>query len=283
MLRAVLPAPTATSGAAARAADQAARYRNVHTRGTLPVPMMKDYLARSRAPRYSILFALPLLVLYEVSAFALTGSAFEGVRNGADVLLKSVFVMFGGRDGLIAFDVLLLGIGAFLVVRDKRKNRAPWQGGTFALMFGESAVYAVAFGAVVSRLTALVLGVPSLLQVGGARLSLGTQLVTSLGAGIYEELLFRVIITGGLLVGVKILLGWEGARGKIVAVLVSALIFSAFHYIGAYGDRFTAQSFVFRAIAGVIFSALFVTRGLGITAWTHALYDLLITVLQSSS
>src|SRR5690349_3511121 len=108
--------------------------------------MVKDYLARSRAPRYSVLFALPLLVLYEVLAFALTGSAYAGVRNGADVMLKSLFVSFGGRNGLIVFDVLLLGIGALLVVRDRRKHPGPWQGNTFVLMFLESAVYAALFG-----------------------------------------------------------------------------------------------------------------------------------------
>src|SRR3954465_11354116 len=122
--------------------------------------MVKDYLARSRAPRYSILFALPLLVLYEVGAFALTGSAYAGVRNGADVLLKSLFVGFGGRNGLIAFDVLLFLTGAILVWKDRKRYPGPMKAGTFALMFGESAVYAVLFGAVVGRLTALVLGMP---------------------------------------------------------------------------------------------------------------------------
>ena len=245
--------------------------------------MVKDYLARSRAPRYSILFALPLLLLYEAGAFALTGSAYEGVRNGADVILKSLFVSFGGRSGLIAFDALLFLTGAIFVWRDKKRYPAPLQGGTFAMMFAESAVYAVLFGVVVGRLTALVLGMPRLLQIGGGQLSFGTQLVTSLGAGIYEELLFRVLLTGGLVLAAKVVLGWEGARGKVLAVILSALIFSAFHYIGSLGDRFTLESFVFRAIAGVVFSALYVTRGLGVTAWTHALYDVLLTVLQSSS
>jgi hypothetical protein len=63
----------------------------------------------------------------------------------------------------------------------------------------------------------------------------------------------------------------------VVATVVGALIFSAFHYIGPYGDRFTLATFAFRAIAGVLFSALYLTRGFGITAWTHAIYDILLT------
>jgi len=57
------------------------------------------------------------------------------------------------------------------------------------------------------------------------------------------------------------------------AAVLGALLFSVFHYIGPYGDAFQLYSFVFRAIAGLVFSALFLARGFGITAWTHALYD----------
>jgi hypothetical protein len=242
--------------------------------------MMKDYLNDSRAPRYSVLMALPLLLLYEGLSFALNGSSYAGVRNGADVILKSAFLSLGGTRGLLVFEVLLVGAGAFLVWRDRRANRGPLVGRTFVLMMMESAVYAVLFGLVVGKLTALVLGMPALLQIGGGKLDLPTQLVTSLGAGIYEELLFRVLLTGGL---VKLFMTLSSAgrtSASAAAVVLSALIFSGFHYVGSLGDTFTLQSFVFRAIAGLVFSGLFVTRGIGITAWTHALYDVMLTVVQ---
>lgn len=244
--------------------------------------MGKDYLAASRAPRYSILFALPLLLLYELGAYALTGSTYTGVRNGADVMLKSAFLHLGGERGLLVFDILLFGIGAALVIRDWKRSGGRLRFGIFTMMFAESLVYAALFGFVVGRLTSLVLGVPAMLQIGGGQLDLRTQLVTSLGAGIYEELLFRVILTGGLLLLARLVLKLEGTRGKVLAVVLSALIFSAFHYVGSLGDTFTMQSFVFRAIAGVVFSALYVTRGLGVTAWTHALYDVMITLVQGA-
>lgn len=239
---------------------------------------VKDYVAASRASRYSLLFALPLLLLYEGLSLALTGSAVEGVRNGADVLLKSLFLALGGRHGLTIFNAALFAVGAVLVWRDRRAARAPLEGRVFAVMLAESAVYAALFGAVVGGLTALVLDVPRFLQIGGGALDVPTQLVISLGAGIYEELLFRVLLTGGLLWGLRIGPGMGRAGAAAGAVLVSALVFSAFHYVGAYGDRFTVASFTFRAIAGVAFSVLYVTRGLGITAWTHALYDVLVTM-----
>ncbi len=89
-----------------------------------------------------------------------------------------------------------------------------------------------------------------------------------------------MILTGGLVALAKLVFKMDGAGGKVLAVALSALIFSGFHYIGSLGDTFTVQSFVYRAIAGVAFSALYVTRGLGVTAWTHALYDIMVTLIQ---
>ena len=107
--------------------------------------------------------------------------------------------------------------------------------------------------------------------------SLATQVMISLGAGIYEELLFRVILVSGLaLLGRKVF-GWSLTAAGVFAVGLGALIFSAFHYIGPYGDRFTLGSFAFRTVAGLLFSGLYLLRGFGITAWTHALYDVFLT------
>jgi hypothetical protein len=58
-----------------------------------------------------------------------------------------------------------------------------------------------------------------------------------------------------------------------IAVIASAFIFSGFHYIGPLGDPLTLPSFTYRFVAGLLLSGLYVTRGFGITAWTHALYD----------
>jgi len=147
----------------------------------------------------------------------------------------------------------------------------------------ESAGYAALFGFVVGWLTRLVLlGPRGLAAGGGAALDLPTQLVVSLGAGIYEELLFRVLLTGGLLWAFHAVFGTGRTASAVLAVVVSSLIFSAFHYVGALGDTFTVASFTFRAIAGVVFSVLYVTRGLGITAWTHALYDLGLSLLTAA-
>jgi len=237
--------------------------------------MTSDYWRATRAARYSLLFALPLLLLYEGLAALVSGE--QGVRNGADVLLRRLFYLLGGRHGLTIFAVVLLGTGLVLVVRDWRRSGPP-RAGYFLGMAGESLVYAVLFGGVTSLLTGLLLHGPRLMLVQGTSLSIPTQLVVSLGAGIYEELVFRVLLVSALARLGKSGFGWGPAGSGIFAVLVGALIFSAFHYIGPLGDSLQLGSFVFRMVAGVLLSGLFLVRGLGITAWTHALYDVLLTL-----
>lgn len=234
------------------------------------------YWKLSRAPRHSILFAFPLLLLYEGLAMALGGDSVTGVRNGADVLLKSLFLSIGGSRGLLAFDLLLLGVGAWLIWRDRASG--PVQPRLFAGMLAESAGLAVVFGAVAGLLTALLLRAPTLAVGGLGQFGLATQVMLSLGAGIYEELLFRVLLVSGLLALGKKVFGWGPTGAGVFAVVLGALIFSAFHYVGAYGDDWQLRSFVYRTVAGLLFSGLFVLRGFGITAWTHALYDVFLAV-----
>lgn len=240
--------------------------------------MASAYYRDSRSPRYSILFAVPLLLAYEAAAFMMSGSTGAGVRNGADVILKSLFVTLGGHRGLLVFEVLLLVIGAVLVVRDWKANPGPLRAGVFARMLAESAVLALMVGLVVGQLTNMLLQRLALVQGGTAALDTGTQLMVSLGAGIYEELLFRVILVGAIAYVARSLLGWSPRAAGVTAALLGAFIFSAFHYVGAYGDPLRLDSFLFRFIAGLVFSAMYLTRGFGITAWTHALYDVYVTL-----
>ncbi|MEO7965202.1 MAG: CPBP family glutamic-type intramembrane protease, partial [Gemmatimonadaceae bacterium] len=108
-----------------------------------------------------------------------------------------------------------------------------------------------------------------------------TALMISLGAGLYEELLFRVLLVSALVWLAKKILGWGPVAAGLFATMAGALIFSAFHYVGPFGDKLELGSFVFRAIAALAFSALYLVRGFGITAWTHALYDVMLLVVRS--
>jgi hypothetical protein len=241
--------------------------------------MMRPYWQASRAPRYSLLFALPLLIFYQVlAALAPPGPGGMGVRNGADVILESVFVWLAGAWGPRLFMLCLIGVGAWLIAKDVRRNRGSFTPLMLGGMLLEAVCLSLVFGVVVGGLTAALLGTsPPPMAIGHMQtLSRSTMLMLSIGAGIYEELLFRVVLVGLLAWGASKLLGWRPLVAGIAATVLGALIFSAFHYIGPYGDRLDVYSFVFRTIAGLFFSGLYLLRGFGITAWTHALYDVFL-------
>lgn len=242
----------------------------------------QSYWEASRAPRYSVAFALPLLALYETLAVLVPPEpgALGAVRNGADVILRSLFFTVAGAWGPLLFEVSLIGVGCWLVLRDMRRHGAGLHPRVFAGMFAESALLALAFGVVVGAMTALVLGpLTSLAAPPAENLDWWTRLVVSLGAGLYEELLFRVVLVAALAYLGRRVFGWRPLVAGVAATVSGALLFSAYHYIGPYGDRLELGSFVFRTIAGLFFSGLYLARGFGITAWTHALYDVFLLVV----
>ena len=220
-------------------------------------------------------------MLYEGLAALNSGDFTGGIRNGADVILKSAFFAIGGRWGPVAFGILLVLGTVFIIARDLKRSGERLKPWVFAAMSAESVVLALLVGGIVGGLTAQLLhSLPGLAIASPQhpqKLGLMTQMTVSLGAGLYEELLFRVLLTSGLAMAVRVVLGVVGGVG-LVASVGSALIFSAFHYVGPYGDALALPSFAFRAIAGLFFSGLYLTRGFGVTAWTHALYDIFLLV-----
>ena len=250
--------------------------------------LVAAYWKTSRSPRYSVLFALPLLLLYEALAALLSGADGSGIRNGADVLMKSAFEGAAGPHGHLLFGLVMIAGSIWIISRDQKRSGGRLRPAVFGTMFAESLLLASVFGLVVGTVTALLLGqLPSLafqllaVQDGipMTEMSAATRLMVSLGAGLYEELLFRVLLVSGIaLLGTRVI-GWQPRSAAMVAVVVGAFIFSAFHYVGPYGDPFELRSFVFRMVAGLFFSGLYVVRGFGITAWTHALYDVFVLLL----
>jgi Type II CAAX prenyl endopeptidase Rce1-like len=243
---------------------------------------MGPYWRITREPRYSVLFALPLLVCYQLLAALQPVGPQGSLRSGADVILQGPFIALAGSRGPLLFLLCLTGLGVWLVAWDIRRHGRPAPR-LFPVMVAESAALAVLAGAVVSGLTAHLLGAHPLAIGQVDTLDRGARLMLALGAGLYEELLFRVILVGALAWGGQRILGWTAVTAGAVAVVLGAAIFSAFHYIGPYGDRWQLYSFVYRLFAGLFFSALYVTRGFGVTAWTHALYDVFVLVVRSTT
>lgn len=241
--------------------------------GTRSRPLRDEhsYFSVTRSGTYGFLAALPLWAAYEMLILLANSSRLGEIRVSADIWIKRVLSGFGaaGMFGL-GVAVLLIGIAVFFW---ERKRNLPIRPRYLFMIPLESAVYAVALGWTVgAAIGALFSMVPPQL----ARIDAPTQLALSLGAGIYEELLFRVLLVGGLFLVFKRFS--EVSVAYVTAALIGAAIFSSVHYIGAFGDPFTFASFSFRFLFGLMLNGLYLARGFGVAAWTHALYDVSIVI-----
>jgi membrane protease YdiL (CAAX protease family) len=227
----------------------------------------EPYWLQSRRPLASLAFVAPLLIVYEAGVLLL------GAQTGADAFLRRVLEILGfGQHFLLPIlTVCILLVWHYL-------SREPWRlsGSVVPAMAVESVVLGLGVWAIAVVQHAVL---PA--SIAAAREALKETCracVGYLGAGIYEELLFRLILLG--------LLAWAfrtaGASPRwsaAGAVLLSSLLFAAAHYVGPYGDPPDVRGFVFRTVAGVFFAVVFLYRGFGIAAGCHAAYDILRGVL----
>lgn len=249
------------------------------TSSTSSLPGRSAYWEATRTGTYGFLSALPLLVAYELMIAVANSGASMPVRIGAELWLKR-WIAFAGGTGLWVLTgvVVVTGIAILYV---ERKKRVPLKPGYFAGLIAESAVYAVAVAALVSHVVAALFAVvpapvaamsPAAPLLPQAAADLWTQLALSIGAGLYEELFFRVLLVGGLFLLFRMLMRSQ-TTAYVAAALIGAALFSAAHYVGTLGDPFALDSFTFRFLFGLVLNVLFLARGFGVAAWTHALYD----------
>lgn len=219
-----------------------------------------------------VLFIFPLFLLYEV------GVLFAPAVNGVDFITRHVLAVLGGSRKSYLLVQLGLAILYTAIVVWLRRTRPKSAFGRFWPMFLESGIYALVLGSLIVFVMRALLDLEPL-AVGGVS-KVGTGLVLSIGAGVHEELVFRL----GLLSGVALLLRLGGV-GHVLAIAaafgISSLVFSAAHHVGKGGDPWSLGLFTYRALAGATFAALFYYRSLAHAVYTHALYDVYVMVLSS--
>jgi len=242
---------------------------------------MPDYLKATRHPFSSLVFVLPMLIAYEGGILLLGPAQSHALRNGADAWVRSQLQAFGINFAWTLPILLCVYLFGSSVAGWKKRPAQP-----LSTLFGsvlESLVYAVALWAV-SRNFHWILqqtGLP-IHGVGETPATIPPEqlarFIRFLGAGIYEELLFRLGLFGMLYLLLRAVL-----VPKVIAIpfagVIGSLAFAAAHHIGVNGEELKAPIFAFRAVAGLFFAALFVARGFGIAVGTHAGYNILVGVV----
>jgi hypothetical protein len=224
-----------------------------------------SYWSATRRPLPCLVFILPFLVGYEASVACLGGPAAEAWRAGADAWMRRGLRWLGLTDRLFLPLALMMVLLAWQAFQPRRWRFHP---GILLGMLAESLVLGVALIGL-SKLG------PGWLAV---RLRPGhpaAPLVGFLGAGLYEEALFRLTLMPGFFYSLR-LLQTPVLLANTLAVTGSALLFSLAHHAGSPGEAFTWYAFIFRWLAGVFFAWVFAARGFGIAVGTHSAYDILV-------
>lgn len=244
-----------------------------------------EYWGLARQPLNALAFLAPLLLIYEVGvlwlATAVGTSQAESMRNGADHWMRTWLQQAGCEQAWLLPVLVVVGLLAWQLVA-----KQPWQISVPAQlgMWIESLLFACCL-VLVGQLQDLafreyhVLRFSSWLNI--TRPEVIPRAISFVGAGIYEEVLFRLCLLPLCYGALRVLL-IPGKIAMVLAVIATSLLFSAAHYVGPAADQFTLFSFTFRAVAGLFFAILFVLRGFGITAGCHAAYDLMVGVVLTA-
>lgn len=238
---------------------------------------MLDYLKSTRHPFTAVLFVLPLLLFYEIMVVVLGGglAGSNELRNGADAWVRSQLVV---NDVSLAWGLPVMVLAVLVTLTIWKWKERPARPITAAFgTFLESAVFAAGLWALSRNFLPLLdrIGLPT--QDVGFQPLATSQVVRFVGAGIYEEVLFRLGLYGLLAMVIRL-----AFVPKVVAVPVAAaaaaLAFAAAHHLGPAGEPMSTPVFLFRTAAGLIFTLLFTARGLGVAVGSHAGYNILVGV-----
>jgi hypothetical protein len=233
------------------------------------------YFLATRHPWPSFLLLLPLLVLYEGGIFWLGGPHPDALRNGADAWLRwgleNIGVDFAYAPPVI---IAVYFLGWSYATRDKRLQDLV---GVVSGMVIEAVFFALGLWGLSRALGPLLNDFGIHLAWNAARMEAIGQAITFIGAGIYEEVLFRLVLFSGLGIVLRAIFV-PTLLAVPLAALGSAALFAAAHHVGAYGEPFDQYVFLFRMVAGVYFALVYQLRGFGVAAGAHALYDVVVGV-----
>ncbi|MDP6692928.1 MAG: CPBP family intramembrane metalloprotease [Phycisphaerales bacterium] len=232
------------------------------------------YTDLSRQPSYILAFLTPLIVYYEISLFV----ADKNIQIKAHDALVRFFELFDmpPTKGLFLGGVAIITILAIQHIMSR--ERWSIEPKVVAGMAIESVLLTfplLAFGTMLAGVIAA--ASPTVLS----DLGLSERIAVSIGAGLYEEFLFRMLLIAGVHTIACNLFKQSNLVGLTSGVIISAITFAAYHDFPNFGTL-GATALFFYSIAGIYLGLIFVNRGFGIAAGTHAAYDIVATTLLAS-
>ena len=231
--------------------------------------LSSSYLNVTKNMYYSLIFIFPMLFLYEIMCWVQYADKNVEIRNGADVLLRQLIMGFDENAETFYAFILIIVFLAIMFYNRNFTKKGDLKFSFLIYMLAESLLWCFGFIILMSMSEKLILSILD-------RNIIPEQFYLAIGAGIWEELVFRVGSIGLTLSLLTKIVGYSGIFSALIAIVFSAVLFSLFHYLGPFGDIFTYKSFYIRTLAGIFLGSVYLFRGLGITVYTHIFYDMAI-------
>ena len=246
----------------------------------------QGYFADTQRPIYTLLLTLPFLIVYELGVL-IGGYHGNFSINGGDWIIRLFFSNIVSMHGA-TLSILVMGV-IFLIYSARQGASWKWNTSTYVFTLLESVIWAVLLVFIAGAVNRMFfMSVPGPENANNGDLfglkAVGNwfqRITLFCGAGVFEELVFRVMLLLPLYWFISYSDRIGKIRGIIAASIISALIFSAFHYriFTGSGDNFSVTSFTFRFLAGLYFTALVYGRNFGVAVASHAVYDIIVGIV----
>ncbi len=240
------------------------------------IPSQRGYFGLSASPLHVLVFLIPVIIAAEMGTL---GLANEGI--GAQLAAHRMLVRFFDLFGVVGLHLPALAIAVTLLVQHVlSKDRWKIEPIVPAAMVVESAFLTGPLLILVLILQQPVAEALAATVNEAGTLSPRSGILLALGAGLYEEVLFRLVIITGIHFVAADLFRIPDSGAKFIAVVASAVLFALHHDTTGPDGAIQIRLFAFYVLAGLYFGLLFLTRGLGIAVGVHAIYDLLVLVVM---
>ena len=257
-----------------------------------------SYLDRTSRPIYALAYLSIFIVLYEIGTVLVSPQLLSDSFANSDrrvvvsfIWIKEALVFLKFSENFAWFATPLVVV--IILVAWQYASKTSWRVSMkdFLPMTIECLLYAlplIAMGLLFINWHPLSQSVMAAMGTGSSFGAFVADIVTGIGAGIYEELVFRLILISLIVLCLHDVLGVSDKWSLAIATIISAILFSAHHHvfyvdgqIRFHEEAFTLSSFIFRFLAGGYFAIIFATRGFGIAAGTHAFYDIMAVTMNA--
>ncbi|MDX1683215.1 MAG: CPBP family intramembrane glutamic endopeptidase [Phycisphaeraceae bacterium] len=247
------------------------------------LPPRPSYWEQSRQPLQALIFLLPLILAYEAGLIWIVGLGGPDVMARAmlERLFYSVGIELSSRRLGITISLLpgLLVAAVLLSWHFARKDPWRWRPGLYPLMGGESLLLALPLLTLGLALVRDPAANGAMAAADPETMTWSTKIVLSIGAGLYEELVFRLFAIATIHLLLADVLGVPDVTAAVAAVVGSAVLFGLYHFPSV--AEFQWSRMIFFSLAGLYFAGIYLLRGFGVAVAVHAFYDIAVVSLDT--